>query len=43
MMNKEKIKMLEIRLQQLESNEKANQGVCRKIRREIRKLKNQKK
>lgn len=43
MMNNEKIKMLENRLQQLESNEKANQGVCKKIRREIRKLKNQEK
>ena len=34
----EKIKILEERLQKLFSNEKENYGVCRKIRREIRKL-----
>lgn len=34
-----KIKLLENRLQQLENNDKDNQGVCRKVRREIRNLK----
>lgn len=36
-----KVKLLETRLQQLENSEKENQGVCRKIRRNIRKLKKQ--
>lgn len=35
----EKIKLLEARLQVLSANEKDNQGVCRRIQREIRKLK----
>lgn len=34
-----KIKLLENRLQLLENSDKENQGVCRKIRREIRNLK----
>lgn len=33
-----KVKLLERRLQVLESNGKDNQGVCRRIRRDIRKL-----
>ncbi len=32
----EKIKLMENRLQKLESSEKDNWGVCRKIRRNIR-------
>lgn len=35
----EKIRLLEARLQVLTANEKENQGVCRRIQREIRKLK----
>lgn len=35
----EKIKLLEARLQVLAANEKDNQGVCRRIQREIRNLK----
>lgn len=35
----EKIRLLEARLQVLTANEKDNQGVCRRIQREIRKLK----
>ncbi len=35
----EKIKLLEARLQILTGNEKDNQGVCRRIQREIRRLK----
>lgn len=35
----EKIRLLEARLQILTANEKDNQGVCRRIQREIRKLK----
>ena len=38
MTNDAKIKLLRNRLQQLESSEKENQGVCRKIRRNIRNL-----
>ena len=38
----EKIKLLEARLQVLSAKEKDNQGVCRRIRREIRKLKRSK-
>lgn len=34
----EKIKLLETRLQILTANEKDNQGICRKIQREIRRL-----
>lgn len=34
----EKIQLLEMRLQNLTANEKENQGVCRKIRRDIRNL-----
>lgn len=34
----EKIQLLEMRLQNLMANEKENQGVCRKIRRDIRNL-----
>lgn len=34
-----KIKLLERRLQVLRENEKDNQGVCRRIEREIRNLK----
>jgi ribosomal protein L29 len=33
-----KIKLLEERFQKLSSSEKENYGVCRKIKREIRKL-----
>jgi hypothetical protein len=35
----EKIKFLEARLQVLTANDKENQGVCRRIQREIRNLK----
>lgn len=35
----EKIRLLEDRLQKLENSEKENQGVCRRIRRDIRNLK----
>ncbi len=35
----EKTKLLEARLQVLSANERDNQGVCRRIQREIRKLK----
>ncbi len=34
-----KIKLAENRLHQLESREKENHGVCRKVRRDIRNLK----
>ena len=34
----EKIKLMENRLHKLESNEKENNGVCRRIRRDIRNL-----
>lgn len=34
----DKIKLLELRLHKLEANEKDNQGVCRRIRRDIRNL-----
>ena len=34
----EKIKFLEARLQVLTANDKENQGVCRRIQREIRNL-----
>lgn len=34
----EKIGLLKFRLQKLESSEKENQGVCRRIRRDIRNL-----
>lgn len=36
-----KIKLLEARLQKLLASEKENQGVCRRLRREIRNLKKQ--
>lgn len=36
---KEKINLLEGRLQVLTAREKENQGVCRRIRRDIRNLK----
>lgn len=36
---KSKIELLELRMKKLISNDKENQGVCRKIQREIRKLK----
>lgn len=39
--NNAKIKLLERRLEVLTSREKENQGVCRRIRREIRNLKKQ--
>lgn len=39
MTNTEKIALLEIRLNKLERNQKDNQGVCRRIRRDIRNLK----
>lgn len=39
----EKIKLLEARLQVLTANEKDNQGVCRRIQREIRNLKKKQK
>lgn len=39
MSTKSKIELLEMRMKKLISNEKENQGVCRKIQREIRKLK----
>ena len=35
----EKIKFLEARLQVLTANDKENQGICRRIQREIRNLK----
>lgn len=35
----DKIKILEDRLQKLENSDKDNQGVCRRIRRDIRNLK----
>lgn len=38
MKNEDKIKLLQARLQQLESREKENYGVCRKVRRNIRNL-----
>lgn len=39
-MNKEeKCRLLEERLKKLESSQKDNQGVCRRIRRDIRNLK----
>lgn len=37
--NKAKIDLLERRLQVLTAREKENQGVCRRIRRDIRNLK----
>lgn len=36
---KDKIKLLENRMQVLEENDKENQEVCRRIRRDIRNLK----
>lgn len=36
-----RIRLLQTRLQNLTANEKDNQGVCRKIRRELRILKGQ--
>lgn len=36
---KSEIELLEMRMKKLISNDKENQGVCRKIQREIRKLK----
>ena len=36
-----KIRLLETRLKNLMASEKDNQGVCRRIRREIRNLENQ--
>ncbi len=38
MTNEEKIKLLQHRLNKLETSEKENFGVCRKIRRNLRKL-----
>lgn len=38
----DKIKLLELRLGKLESNEKDTNGVCRRIRRDIRNLKKRK-
>lgn len=39
MKNTDKIKLLENRLEVLSANDKENQGVCRRIRRDIRNLK----
>lgn len=36
-----KIKLLEAKMQRLDSSEKENYGVCRKIRRNIRNLQNE--
>ncbi len=41
METKAKIELLEARLQKLLASEKDNQGVCRRLRREIRNLKKQ--
>lgn len=43
MTDQEKMALLSNRLVQLENNEKENNGVCRRIRREIRNLKKQEK